>query len=348
MKHGYVAIALLVACKGASAPPVATAPADGGDHAPSVVATPATDAGVGKGPPAVPVTAPVAFASYGEALAAGRTLAKDPAQRAVAKAAFAAALTLQPEDAVALSELGWLEFQLGELDAALATTARAIAAAQEPRLLAASFYNRGRILEAQGERDGASEAYRASLNLRPNDTVAARLDALVAPAPDDAGDADDADDAVDLAATHAGAVTLLTSYTDVHAVPWPKQGYRCGASCTAKLTKVIYGDVEGDGRDEAVVVLTGGFETGAKDGTDQTAHLYGVRDGKVAWLGRIQGSGREHPEYAPEFIKVKLGKGRIRITWRFRLWGNFDDGNDEEVAVETYQLVDGQVELADD
>jgi len=78
---------------------------------------------------------------------------------------------------------------------------------------------------------------------------------------------------------------------------------------------------------------------------DETANLYGVRDGKVVWLGRVQECGFRHPDYAPSFVAVTLGGGTLRITWRYHLWGTFEEPDtDLETSIETFALRAGRVE----
>src|SRR4051812_33150108 len=111
---------------------------------------------------------------YRAALRAGRSkLKKKDAKGAVAS--FEAALVAVPDDARALSELGFAAFLAGDLVKARQATERSIAAAGDPKLRAASMYNLGRILEAQGKKDDAVEIYRRSLALRPNAIVRDRL-----------------------------------------------------------------------------------------------------------------------------------------------------------------------------
>lgn len=317
MKKLLASFVLLVACGSKDKPadktaaPPAPAPASGTAAVPAAV-----DA-------AAAAPAPT-FATYEAALSGGRKLAKAGAL-ADAKAAFEAALRLRAEDATALSELGYVELKLGNADAALAITDRAIAAAADPKLKAASLYNRGRLLEQRGDLPGAKAAYTESLALRPNATVQARLDKLGGP-PD--------------MATPDGVASFKQIYKTVRDVPWSSLAYACGDRCTAKLHKVIYGDVEGDGTEEAIVVVQGAFDLES----DHTAHLYGVRASEVAWLGRIHTGGREHPEYAPRFQSASLGDGAIKITWNYQLWGHCDDPDDcADTVTETYKLASGQV-----
>jgi Tetratricopeptide repeat len=114
---------------------------------------------------------------YRAALKAGRAkLKQNDAKGAVAS--FEAALKAVPDDARALSELGWAAFKAGDLAKARQATDRSIASAGDAKLRAASLYNLGRILEAEGKKPEAIEPYRRSLALRPNATVRDRLVAL--------------------------------------------------------------------------------------------------------------------------------------------------------------------------
>jgi hypothetical protein len=223
-------------------------------------------------------------------------------------------------------ELPWSGQDLAEWSSAI--TDRAIAAAAEPELKAASLYNRGRLLEKRGDVAGARGAYTGSLALRPNATVQDRLaqrgDGATVPAAVVTG-----------GATPPSVAELKQAHADVRSVPWPQLRYGCGDGCRATVHKVVYGDVEGDGVEEAVVVVQGAVESA----DDHTANLYGVRAGAVTWLGRVHEGGRLHPEYAPRFVKAVLGGGSVRITWTYQLWGNFDDPADgTETTTETYRI----------
>jgi tetratricopeptide (TPR) repeat protein len=111
---------------------------------------------------------------YRAALKAGRAKVKAKDFKG-AVAELEAALVAVPDDARALSELGWAAFKAGDLVKARKATDRSIAAAGDPELRAASFYNLGRILEAESKKVEAIDAYRRSLVLRPNATVRDRL-----------------------------------------------------------------------------------------------------------------------------------------------------------------------------
>jgi len=111
------------------------------------------------------------------ALREGRALAKKK-DYAGAIAKLDAALAIVEGDATALSELGWAALQAGDLERAEQATTRSIAAAENPKLKAASLYNLGRIEEERGNKEAATKAYADSLALRPNATVEKRLAAL--------------------------------------------------------------------------------------------------------------------------------------------------------------------------
>ncbi len=148
-------------------------------------------------------------------------------------------------------------------------------------------------------------------------------------------------DAATTVAADLGVAQLEQGYPKVRAVPWESQAYACGPGCTAKVHKVVFGDLEGDGSEEAVVILEGPFDGAG----DHNGHLYGVRGGKVVHLGRVRSGGNEHPEYAPRFVDARLGGGAVRATWSWQLWGNCDDDPDlcSETATELYKLEGGKL-----
>lgn len=153
----------------ASAPPAAGSAAPG-SAAGSAGATTSAPRDKGPMPPA-----------YREALARGRKQTSDK-QYVEAAASFRAALAAVPDDPRALSELSWALF-LGKELAAAREAAEAGVKLGRNNVKAASLYNLGRILEAQGAVPEAANAYRESLALRPNATVAARLGKLDPTAP---------------------------------------------------------------------------------------------------------------------------------------------------------------------
>ncbi len=191
--HAAPALLLLslVGCSPTPAPgapgeaPAATAGTRAPAGAASALATPAAATPGGATPAAEAPPAPkpdVALTpeqrrAYLAALDAGRKAhrAKD---YAAAVAAFDAALALQPDDARPLAERGWARFQGGQLPEAEADARAALARTTDARLLGGTWYNLGRVLEAQAKPEDAASAYRTSLGFRPNDTVAKRLAGL--------------------------------------------------------------------------------------------------------------------------------------------------------------------------
>ncbi len=120
--------------------------------------------------------------AYRSAMSEGRRL-EGKGDHAGAIEAFTKALAAHPDDAEALSELGWAALQAHDLDRAHTATEQAIAAAKDPKVKAGALYNLGRIAEEQGDKAAATDAYAKSLALRPNAAVKARLAALATPAP---------------------------------------------------------------------------------------------------------------------------------------------------------------------
>jgi tetratricopeptide (TPR) repeat protein len=165
------AIALLAAACGVAEPePDAPLP----DPRPGAAAVPVARAQA----PAV-VVEPVP--AYDDALAQGRSAfaAKDFAK---ATEAFERALAASPGDARALSELGWAAFNAGDLARAESVLREATAkATADPKIVAASWYNLGRVHEAKQDIAEAIVAYQHSLALRENRTVRERLGRLQAP-----------------------------------------------------------------------------------------------------------------------------------------------------------------------
>lgn len=140
------------------------------DAAPGPAPSPAKPAGAA-------TAAPAPDTVYRQSMAGGRALDQQ-GDHVGAMARFKHALAAHPEDAAALSELGWAAFQAGQLDEAAQATTRAVVAAKDPRLKAASLYNLGRIAEQRQDLAGARKAYEESLTLRKNTVVRARLAAL--------------------------------------------------------------------------------------------------------------------------------------------------------------------------
>jgi hypothetical protein len=119
---------------------------------------------------------------YTDAMADGARLEKKHDYKGAVQA-FERAVAARPDDAGALSELGWAAFLAGDLARASDATQRAVAAAKESNQKAAALYNLGRISEQKGDKAKAADSYRQSLALRPNATVEARLKSLSAADP---------------------------------------------------------------------------------------------------------------------------------------------------------------------
>ncbi len=129
----------------------------------------------------------VAFATAARAEPATRTYSQamaDGARQMIAKdshaavLSFRAALKARPNDPRALTELSWAAFVAGEFDAAAQAAEEASYYTQDSRLQAMAYYNLGRAEDARGATAEAEFAYSASLNLRDNAEVRARLKRL--------------------------------------------------------------------------------------------------------------------------------------------------------------------------
>jgi tetratricopeptide (TPR) repeat protein len=111
-----------------------------------------------------------------------------------ATARFTALLHDHPELVRLRCEAGFAAFRAGHLDDAERLVSDAIAGwpspprARDRVSLAMCLYNRGLVAEARGDHGAAAEAWRRSIALRPNATVAQRLAAL--------GDVNDAGPAI--------------------------------------------------------------------------------------------------------------------------------------------------------
>lgn len=75
----------------------------------------------------------------------------------------------------------------------------------------------------------------------------------------------------------------------------------------AGLTEVLYGDLTGDGRDEAVVNLSYGL---GGTGVFTFANVYGIVDGKLRVLGRIVGGDRAYGD----FHDIAIERNRLRVV----------------------------------
>ena len=127
--------------------------------------------------------------SDAERAASKKLLAKARAQQG--KKDYAGAIkTLEellahdPDDAVALGELGFTAYLAKDLKKAEEYTRRSIAAQATPSVRGATLFNLGMILEDRGDKPGAIASYLESLRSRPNATVLAKLRKLDAVAAD--------------------------------------------------------------------------------------------------------------------------------------------------------------------
>jgi hypothetical protein len=92
-----------------------------------------------------------------------------------AMADFERALSVAPNDARVLAEMGWAALNANELAKAETANRRALALTKEPKLRAQILYNTGRVAEAKKDMEAARSAYAASLALRDNAEVKKRL-----------------------------------------------------------------------------------------------------------------------------------------------------------------------------
>lgn len=95
-----------------------------------------------------------------------------------AMAAYREALDIDPDNAQALSEVGWSAFFLKDYDLAEESTLKALERASQTYLKASCHYNLGRIYEERGLPDKAVDAYKKSLEFKSNPIVRARLSKL--------------------------------------------------------------------------------------------------------------------------------------------------------------------------
>jgi len=199
---GPAAPAASADAKATPAPPAASAAPEAPAAADATAGTPAAPAAGtaaappaaegGTRPPAKPLApdptpppkptveqAKAARASYGKALNEGRKLAKaDKWDEALVQ--LEAARTANPASAKVLGELGWAQFNAGQLDKADATLQLALERVTNDGTRGALLYNLGRVAEARGLQAIAAERYLQSLIHRQNATVKQRLDTLIA------------------------------------------------------------------------------------------------------------------------------------------------------------------------
>lgn len=171
----------------ASAPsPGSGATAGAGAAGPSAPAAPTrrTVPGAAHGAPATPEELARARATLDGLRNARRLLHDGHATEALA--AFRALATASPDAPALRCETGLVAYRAGELELAASEIEAGVrlygARARRSRSLgphlAMCLYNRGLVAEARGRVGDAAAAYRDSIELRPNATVAARLGAL--------------------------------------------------------------------------------------------------------------------------------------------------------------------------
>lgn len=98
-----------------------------------------------------------------------------------AVAAFGRALDIAPGQPRTLSEQGWAALFAGRLELAHAVLIRAeamMADEGDTRLHASILYNLGRVADAQGNAEAATDAYQRSLRLRPHPAAYRHLSAI--------------------------------------------------------------------------------------------------------------------------------------------------------------------------
>ncbi|GMV40972.1 MAG: hypothetical protein AMXMBFR64_26880 [Myxococcales bacterium] len=132
------------------------------------------------------------------------------------------AVELDPNDPALLGELGWVLYLGGSLDPAEKATRQAIRTATTGASLGALYYNLGRIAEDRGDFTMASDHYRRSIALRPNETVSKRLEKL------------------------PGGRAVTSHKTAEALCPEAKSGWYCGSGdedallqCTCKVVRTV-------------------------------------------------------------------------------------------------------------
>jgi hypothetical protein len=115
--------------------------------------------------------------TYAQAMAEAQRLVAAKDYHGAAKA-YEAATEAKPGDLRATEELAWVSLLAGDFRGAEDAANFAAYAEIAPRLRAMAFYNLGRAAEALGQPRNAMTAYAASLALRDNPEVRARLKPL--------------------------------------------------------------------------------------------------------------------------------------------------------------------------
>jgi tetratricopeptide (TPR) repeat protein len=114
---------------------------------------------------------------YQAALQAGR-LAAGQGQLEAARQQLRQAVKLDPESRTASAELGWVMYQLKDLDAAERALRWAVHFHERPRVQAGRLYQLGQVLAAQGKQAEAVQRYQEAWQLGHDPVMLAALKAL--------------------------------------------------------------------------------------------------------------------------------------------------------------------------
>lgn len=114
---------------------------------------------------------------YQAALQAGR-LAAGQGQLEAARQQLRQAVKLDPESRTASAELGWVMYQLKDLDAAEQALRWAVHFHERPRVQACRLYQLGQVLAAQGKQAEAVQRYQEAWQLGHDPVTLAALKAL--------------------------------------------------------------------------------------------------------------------------------------------------------------------------
>jgi tetratricopeptide (TPR) repeat protein len=143
------------------------------EEAPAPPAPAPTGSAHAPAPPAPPMDAPSAGGDYDSHLKAGVAL-EDHKEWRDALAEFEAALAARPDDARALTEVGFTAYFAGKLDRAREASTAAVLAGKDGKLRGAALFNLGLAVEHDLP-NAAASLYIASIIARPSPAVRARL-----------------------------------------------------------------------------------------------------------------------------------------------------------------------------
>ncbi len=287
-------------------------PAEAPEAEPSEVAAEA-----GAAPEVRPPPAPATDAQQAQAAEALRLLQSgrvhSRAERWDAAVTELASSAEAHETASARCELGWALYHAGQLERARAELARGVdllrvAAARRPRdrrTLGACLYNLGRVAE-ESDASSAARYYRESIEVRPNDTVAARLAALDAPAP----------------APRAGACEPV----DCHG-PYPGPQ----ALDRDRFEAVVREAFDQDGRDEVQLItpprVTGELETALAIAESGSIGVLGVRTNDTWYVCPLTEFGGSTDVGDMVRAHQWIPGGRPELTVDVDLsWNGYEDG----------------------